>query len=142
MQNQKYCAKRNFFSQNMLLQRNWVFATNPNFLLPICLQPNYLNLRYFKLWFFHITEVKVWNIWGLQHWVVIRYRDLKIRVCDKDSIPLPKFTISAQNQTNEGLFKNYDYAAPKSQLVTFSYKIFKLRDDKKFENWKLMHYSC
>ena len=33
---------------------------------------------------------------------------------------LPKFTISAQNQTNEGLFKNYDYAALKSQLVTFS----------------------
>ena len=41
---------------------------------------------------------------------------------------LPKFTISVQNQTNEGLFINYDYAALKSQLVTFSYEIFKLRD--------------
>ena len=58
---------------------------------------------------------------------------------------LPKFTISVQNQTNEGLFINYDYAALKSQLVTFSYEIFKLRDKndnkQKLEIWKLMH-SC
>ena len=33
------------------------FATNPNFLISIYLQPNYVNLRYFKLWWFDITEV-------------------------------------------------------------------------------------
>jgi len=52
------------------MQRNWVFATNPNFLIPIYLQPNYVNLWYFKLWLFDITEVIVWNIYGLQYWVV------------------------------------------------------------------------
>ena len=32
-------------------QRNWVFATNFDFLIPISLQPNDIDLRYFKLWF-------------------------------------------------------------------------------------------
>jgi len=44
---------------------------------------------------------------------------------------LPKLTVSAQNQTTEGLLKNLHrnklwFCC--SQLVTFSYKIFKLRD--------------
>ena len=43
-------------------QRKWVFATNPNFLTPIHLQPNDVNLWYFKLILFDITEVIVWNI--------------------------------------------------------------------------------
>ena len=29
---------------------NWVFATNSDFLIPISLQPNIVDLRYFKLW--------------------------------------------------------------------------------------------
>ena len=33
-------------------------------------QPNYVNSRYFKLWLFDITEVIIWNIKGLQHWVL------------------------------------------------------------------------
>ena len=30
-------------------QRNWVFATKSDFLLPRSLQPNVVDLRYFKL---------------------------------------------------------------------------------------------
>ena len=30
-------------------QRKWVFATNSNFLIPLSLQPNVVELRYFKL---------------------------------------------------------------------------------------------
>ena len=32
------------------IQRNWVFVTNSDFLIPISLQPNVVDLRYFKLW--------------------------------------------------------------------------------------------
>ena len=32
------------------VQRNWVFATNSDFLIPISLEPNVIDLRYFKLW--------------------------------------------------------------------------------------------
>jgi len=32
------------------LQRNWVFATNSDFLIPKTLQPNVADLKYFKLW--------------------------------------------------------------------------------------------
>ena len=31
-------------------QRNWVFATNSEILIPISLQPNVVELRYCKLW--------------------------------------------------------------------------------------------
>ena len=34
----------------LILKRNWVFATNSDFLIPIYLQPNVVDLRYFKLW--------------------------------------------------------------------------------------------
>ena len=43
---------------------NWVFATNLNFLSPISLQPNGVNLWYFKLRLFDLPELKVWNIKG------------------------------------------------------------------------------
>ena len=32
------------------LKRNWVFATNSDFLITISLEPNVANLRYFKQW--------------------------------------------------------------------------------------------
>ena len=32
-----------------LYNRNWVFATNSDFLIPISLQPDGVNLQYFKL---------------------------------------------------------------------------------------------
>ena len=31
------------------VQRNWVFATNYDFQIPISLRPNVVDLRYFKL---------------------------------------------------------------------------------------------
>ena len=40
------------------LFRNWVFATNPNFLIPILLQPDGVNLWYFKLRFFELYSLK------------------------------------------------------------------------------------
>ena len=46
-------------------QRNWVFATNFNFLIPIFFKPNGVNLWYFKLRLFDLTEFIIWNISGL-----------------------------------------------------------------------------
>ena len=37
---------------------NWVFAKHLNSLIPISLQPNNINLWYFKLSLFHIAELK------------------------------------------------------------------------------------
>ena len=50
-------------------QRNWVFATNLNVLILISMQPYGVNLCYFKLILFYLTEFIVWNIKGLWHWV-------------------------------------------------------------------------
>ena len=46
--------------------RNWIFATNSNFLFPISLQPNF---RYFKLWILLDQIIKVWDIKGLHYQV-------------------------------------------------------------------------
>ena len=35
---------------NRVVLRNWVFATNSDFLIPISLDSNVVNLWYFKLW--------------------------------------------------------------------------------------------
>ena len=40
-----------------------------NFLLPISLQPDVVNLWYFKHWMFDLTEFIVWNISDLPRWV-------------------------------------------------------------------------
>ena len=40
------------------LQRNWVFATNSDFLIPIYLQTDVVDLSYFKIWFSRIHKVK------------------------------------------------------------------------------------
>ena len=50
-----------------LRQRNGVFATNSNFLIPISLQPNGVHRWYFKLRLFDVTKFIVWNIKGLRH---------------------------------------------------------------------------
>ena len=39
------------------LQWRLVFATNSNFVIPISLQPDGVNLKYFKLTLFDLTEV-------------------------------------------------------------------------------------
>ena len=44
------------------LQKNWVFATNSNALIPISLQHDGVNLWYLKLRFFDQTKFVVWNI--------------------------------------------------------------------------------
>ena len=46
-------------------KRNWVYATNSHFSTPISLQPDDVNLWYFKLRLFDLTELIVWNIKGL-----------------------------------------------------------------------------
>ena len=44
------------------IQRNWVFATNSEFIMPISLEPNVVNLWYLKLILFDLTDSIVWNI--------------------------------------------------------------------------------
>ena len=68
-------------------QGNWVFATNYDFTIAISFQPDCVNLWYFKLslfdlkWFI-VEKSKVSEI------QMQRYKDKKIRACDKNSIPL------------------------------------------------------
>ena len=50
-------------------ERNWVFASDLNVLLPSSLQPDGVNLCYFKLKILDLTEFIVWNIKFLQHQV-------------------------------------------------------------------------
>jgi len=50
----------------ILKQRNWVFATNSDFLITISLEPNVADLIYFKLWILLDQIIWVWNIKGLQ----------------------------------------------------------------------------
>jgi len=45
-----------------IFQRNWMFATNSNFLIPISLQRDSEHLGYFKLRLYDSTELLVWNI--------------------------------------------------------------------------------
>ena len=54
----------NFFQS----QRNWVFVTNSVFVKPTSLQPDDVNLWYFKLTVYDLTAFIVWNIKGLRHW--------------------------------------------------------------------------
>ena len=52
-----------------ICQRKWVFVTNSNALIPISLQSDDVNLWYFKLRLFGLTEFIFWNIKGQGHWV-------------------------------------------------------------------------
>jgi len=58
------------FEVSNVWQRNWVFATNSDFLIPIFLEPNFADLWYFKLWILLDQIIWVWNIKGLQHRVL------------------------------------------------------------------------
>ena len=71
-----------FNCRQIVVQRNWVFATNSNFLSPISLQSDRVNLWYFKLWLFNIMEFIIWNIWGLKHLVT--------KILWKDWIPFQR----------------------------------------------------
>ena len=57
-------------------QRSWVFATNWNFPIPIPIEPDDVNLKYFKLRLLALAELIVWNIKGLRHGVA------KIKGCE------------------------------------------------------------
>ena len=47
-------------------KRNWVFGPNSDFLITMSLEPNVLDLTYFKLWIMLNQIIRVWNIKGLQ----------------------------------------------------------------------------
>ena len=52
-----------FFSGNLnFKERNWGFATNSIFIIPLSLQPGGVNLLYFKLRLFDPTDLIIWNI--------------------------------------------------------------------------------
>ena len=50
-------------------QRNWVFATNSNFLISLYLQPDGVKIWFFKSWLLDRTEFIVSNIKDLRHWI-------------------------------------------------------------------------
>ena len=55
---------------HFLIERNWVSATNPNFIIPISQQPDDANLSYFKLTLLDPPDFVVWNIYGLRQLVL------------------------------------------------------------------------
>ena len=59
---------------------NWVFATNSDFQIPISLQTDSFNLRYFKLRF-DLTEFELFKVGNLDYNDICRYKI--IRVLDK-----------------------------------------------------------
>ena len=61
------------------VKRSWVFVINSDFLIPASLQPNVVDLRYFKLWIALHQIILVWNIKSLQLNIrFLRYREKKI----------------------------------------------------------------
>ena len=58
------------------------------------MQPDGVNLWYFKLKLFELTQFKVWNIFGLE-----RYWDQKIGVCGINSIPFRFKEVGSFNST-------------------------------------------
>ena len=55
-------AVRNHWICAFYRQRNWVFVTKSSFLIPVFFPSDGVNLWYFKLRFFYLTEFIVWNI--------------------------------------------------------------------------------
>ena len=72
---------------NKQLKEMSLIATHSNFLIPLFFKSDDVNLWYFKLRLSDITEIIVWNIWGIRPWVA-KILGLEIRVCGKDLIPL------------------------------------------------------
>ena len=58
-----YSNKFQFYKNNW--QTSWVFVTNSNFPIVITLQPDVVDLGYFKLWI--LVDQIVWNIKGFQY---------------------------------------------------------------------------
>ena len=53
--------KIGFYLTNLKFERNWVFASNSDILIPSFLKHNVVGLRYFKLWMMLDKIIKVWN---------------------------------------------------------------------------------
>ena len=64
------CQKLSSFLFKKHLQSHWAFATNSDFLIPISVQPDVIDLRYFKLWLLLYQTIKILNIKGLHNLVV------------------------------------------------------------------------
>ena len=64
-----WIAKMTKLSWKYFEQRNWVFATNSNMLIPMSLQPDGVCLWYFKLRILDLTVFIVWNIKDLRRYV-------------------------------------------------------------------------
>ena len=67
-------------------ERNWAFVTNSDFLIPISLQPNVVDLRYFKLWNILKQIIWVWHIKGLHYQVAKIVRTRKFEFVTKTLI--------------------------------------------------------
>ena len=83
-------------------ERNWVFVTNSDFLIPISLQPNVVDLRYFKLW-------------------IMLFKFEILRICGKNSIPLfqkTKSILSFSKRLNRsGPIFLWDLAWPQERFM-------------------------
>ena len=98
-----FCMIESQFKYLLLFspKRNWVFATNSKFIIPISLEPNVVNLWYFKLTLFDLTEFIVWNVKGLRYKVAKKleleyqslWQRLKYFVCYLLFPPLPDPTV-------------------------------------------------
>ena len=76
-------------------QRNWVFATNSDFLISISLQLNIVYIWYFKLWIMLDQIIKLWNIKGFNHQVVKIQKVNNLSLLQKlSSFPLFKWKVT------------------------------------------------
>ena len=65
---------------------NWILCSYLQF--SVSMQPDGVNLWYFKLILFNLTELLVWNVSGVWHWVAkIKFENQSLD-CANDSIPL------------------------------------------------------
>ena len=91
------------------LIRKWVFATNYAFLTLLSSQPNVVDIRYIKLRILYLYEVSKIEISKAYIISLQRYRDEKIWVCGKDSIPLRKISDLMEQYTWFKIFQRYFY---------------------------------
>ena len=79
-------------------QRNWVFATNSDFLIPTSLQPNILTLDFSNYEFCKIKyyKFKIWKVYTIR---------LQIWYCGKDLIPLQFFGHFLHKSSSFQVFK-------------------------------------
>ena len=129
-------------SQSFKMFKIWRFLDYAEFVFQLGFQPyDHIffaqNLRNFRANIFLSTFLHLLRMQHNKFWSFLR--NLNCGICATQEVflnktyfcKLTKFIVSAQNQTTEGLFKNWHKNKLWlccSQIVTFSYKIFKLRD--------------